>query len=395
MNTEFEERLREEMGRVEVRPRPGLVREAYRDQRQRRKARRRAAFAAATGGVTAAAAAAAAIVLPSHTGAHPLADPSAKPVVQAKPGTTTAVPALPKSVPTSAPGVTYSIKPDAANVTVLDVLTKAATAVGSQANPGSGWPAGAYWHTEQQVISGGKLVSTDNIWTDASGDGVGEGTDDPPYPIGTPPSATTPSSPTSNGGQLPAAIGEKSYTWAQLDALPTDPAKLWPIVKADEQLPFSSDPALPKSGQSDLFESIWNLVTSEPVPAPLQKALYEVAAKIPGVTVAGQYTDSLGRTGTALHIGMWTMVVDPDTGQILAMMQAAGPPVTVCGTTGCTQQQTAGASTTVYITAGWASAASMPKIPHSGGGTAASGSGGSGLPDPATAPTPTTTTSKP
>jgi DNA-binding SARP family transcriptional activator len=71
----------------------------------------------------------------------------------------------------------------------------------------------------------------------------------------------------------------------------------------------------------------------------------------------------------------------------------AGPPVTVCGATGCTQQQPH-ASTSVYITAGWASAASMPKVPHSSGGAAASGSNGSG-PGPATAPTPTTTTSKP
>ena len=238
------------------------------------------------------------------------------------------------------------------------------------------------------MISGGKLVSTDNIWMDASGNGVGEGTDSPAYPIGAPAG--------NGGGQLPAIanIGEKSYTWAQLDALPADPAKLWPIVKADEQLPFSSDPALPKSGQSDLFESIWNLVTSEPVPAPLQKALYEVAAKIPGVTVEGQYTDSLGRTGTALHIGLWTMVVDPDTGQILADMQAAGPPVTVCGATGCTKQKPF-ASTSVYITAGWASAKSVPKVPHSSGNGASSGSGGSGLPNPATPPAQATTTSKP
>ena len=88
--------------------------------------------------------------------------------------------------------------------------------------------------------------------------------------------------------------------WAQLDALPTDPAKLWPIVKADEQLPFSSDPALPKSGQSDLFQSIWNLVTSEPLPAPLQKALYEVAAEIPGVTVYPGSSCILGIVGAAL-----------------------------------------------------------------------------------------------
>ena len=33
-------------------------------------------------------------------------------------------------------------------------------------------PAGAYWHTEQEVMSGAKLVSTDNIWTDASGNGL-------------------------------------------------------------------------------------------------------------------------------------------------------------------------------------------------------------------------------
>jgi hypothetical protein len=377
MKTEFEVRLRAEMEQVEARLRPGLVRDAYHHQRQREKARRRVAFAA-TAGVAAAAAAATAIVLPSHPGAHPLAGLSAKPVTHAKRGTTGSARALPASVPTSAPDVTYSIKPASPSVTVLDVLTKAATAVGSQANPGTGWPAGAYWHTEQQVISGGKLVSTDNIWTDVSGNGVGEGTDDPPYAIG------------NASGQLPAAIGEKSYTWAQLDALPTDPAKLWPIVRADEQLPFSSDPALPKSGQSDLFESIWNLVTSEPVPVALQKALYVVAAKIPGVTVDGQYTDSLGRTGTALHIGLWTMVVDPRTGQILAMIQAAGPPVTVCGATGCTRQQPAGPFTSVYITAGWASAASLPKVPGSGSGGFASGGASS-----APSSSPTTTTGKP
>jgi len=328
-------------------------------------ARRRWVMPTVAGLAAAAAVTAVVIVVPSAVSRpapqHPLAGSSAKPV-RAKPGTTAAVPALPASVPTSAPAVTYSIKRAAANVTVTDVLTKAAAAVGSQANPGAGWPAGAYWHTEQEVIIGGKLASTDNIWTDASGNGVGEGTDSPPYAIGAPSGATA-----STGGQLPAAIGDKSYTWAQLDALPADPAKLWPIVKADELLPFSSDPARPKSGQADLFESIWNLLTSEPVPAALQKALYEVAAKIPGVTVAGQYTDSLGRTGTALHLGMWTMVVDPDTGRILAMLQAAGPPVTVCGATGCFQQQTAGASTSVYITAGWASAASVPRVPRSSG----------------------------
>jgi len=74
--------------------------------------------------------------------AHPLAGPSAKSAIHPKTGTTASVPALPTSVPTSAARVTYSIRPVAADVTVIDVLAKAATAVGSQAKPGTGWPAG-------------------------------------------------------------------------------------------------------------------------------------------------------------------------------------------------------------------------------------------------------------
>lgn len=342
MRTEFEDRLRTEMGQVEVQPRPGLVREAYHYQRRRQTARRRAAFAA-VGGV--AAVAAAGIVLSSLGPARPLAGSSARPA----PGTTAAGRALPTSVPTWGPVVTYSIRRAAGNVTVADVLTRAANAIGSQGDPGTSWPAGAYWHTEQQVTSAGHPVSTDNTWISASGNGAAEGTGVRPFPI-------------AGGGS--AAIGEKDYTFAQLAALPTDPAQLWPIVQADETAPFTSDPAQPKSGQSDLFHSIWNLLGSYPVPAPLQQALYEVAAKIPGVTVAGQYTDSLGRTGTALSLGPWTMVVDPDTGQLLALLSGRQPGTRVCNPSGCTWQKGPGPSTVVYITAGWVAASSVPKVPQ-------------------------------
>jgi hypothetical protein len=54
-----------------------------------------------------------------------------------------------------------------------------------------------------------------------------------------------------------------------------------------------------------MFQSIWNLITSEPLSPAFREALLEDAAKIPGVSVEGKYTDSLGRTGTVLHIGMW------------------------------------------------------------------------------------------
>jgi hypothetical protein len=318
--------------------------------------------------VAGAAAVAAVIVWPSsaaHPGADPAANPAAKPTVQAKPGGF-----VPSAVPTSAPAVTYSFSAGTTDVTAAYVLDKAATALGSQSQPEGSWPTGAYWHTLQQVTNGGSVYN-DNTWIGSDGDGVGWGTrlkgsgsavgGDAPFPIVTPTTSTgSPAGPS-------FSIGQKSYTLAQLDALPTDPAKLWPIVKADDQLPFSLDPALPKSGSSDLFQSIWNLLTGDPVPAALRKALYEVSAKIPGVTVKGTYTDSLGRTGTVLHVGMWTMVVDTSNGQVLAMIVAAGPPITVCGDSGCHQQPGPGASANVYISAGWASAASVPKVPASSG----------------------------
>lgn len=318
------------------------------------------------GVAAAAAAAAAAIVLPlpaSHPGTHPLADSSAKAPVKAKPSKTAAAAAVPVTVPP----VTYSFSAATTDATAAHVLDQAAQAAGAQ--PADGWPNTPYWHTVQQWTCGGK-VYTGNTWIDRAGNGVGQ--------IAGPPSSD-PScaiagggAPYSifSGGNSGVSIGEKQYTWSELDALPTDPAKLWPIVRADEQLPFSSDPALPKSGQSDLFQSIWNLLTSGPVSPALRKALYEVSAEIPGVTVTGKYTDSLGRTGTALHIGLWTMVTDTSNGQVLAMLQGATPPVTVCSDSGgCHEVQTGGASTTVYISAG--PAGSAPSVPKQNGSVGA------------------------
>jgi hypothetical protein len=335
-------------------------------------------------GVAAAAAAATVIVLPTTSTTPsktaPLAGSSAKPTMKAhtKPGSS-----LPSTVPTSTPPVTYSIGSAPTTLTASYVLDKAATAIGSRSATGANWPTEAYWHTEEQNTSDGCVV-TDNFWMASNGNGVGEGDVPKPAQQGTKCGGSGGGAyEISSGGSLPIQIGQKNYTLAQLDALPTDPARLYPIVKADEQLPFSStDPGAPKSGQSDLFQSIWNLVTSEPVPVALQKALYEVAAEIPGVTVEGTYTDSLGRTGTVLHIGLWTMAIDTSNGQVLAMSQAAGPPVTVCGTKGCSKQ-VPNAANSVYISAGWAPASSVPAVAVQNGAAGnASGNGGAGAAAP-------------
>jgi hypothetical protein len=170
-----------------------------------------------------------------------------------------------------------------------------------------------------------------------------------------------------NTASTSASIGQKNYTWSQLAALPTDPAELWPIVTADEQLPFTSDPGFPESGQSQLFQSIWNLLTSAPMSPALRKALYEVSAEIPGVTVAGTCTDSLGRTGTALHIGLWTMVVDTSDGQVLALISGAPPLPPGCVRASADSSDShakcvvSGGGATVYISAG--PAGSAPGVP--------------------------------
>jgi hypothetical protein len=263
------------------------------------------------------------------------------------------------AIPAAAPAVTYRISSATNAVTASYVLDKAAVALDSQAQAGTTWPAGAYWHTESQFTCEGKTY-TNNIWIDSDGDGVGwttgPGQTPGPQPKsgwGCTPVSYTPYSISNPSGISPISIGQKTYTLAELDALPTDPASLLPIVKADETHPFSStDPGAPTSGQSELIESIWNLLTSNPVPASLRKALYQVCAEIPGITVDGKYTDSLGRTGTVLHVGSWNLVVDTSNGQVLAMNQDSFTD----------NSGVAPSSVTVNISSGWAAASSVPHV---------------------------------
>lgn len=138
-----------------------------------------------------------------------------------------------------------------------------------------------------------------------------------------------------------------------MDQLPTDPNKLWPLLEGFDGDSLNSDTANPHSNASTMLQSIWNLITSEPLSPAFSKALLEDAAKIPGVTVEGKYTDSLGRTGTVLHIGIWTMAIDTTTGQVLSMTTNATPGVPICGgkVPSHTLCQLGGSSTVVYVSA--------------------------------------------
>jgi hypothetical protein len=137
------------------------------------------------------------------------------------------------------------------------------------------------------------------------------------------------------GGPAGVRIGRHVYTWSQFAALPTAPAKLWPIVKADLNVGLATD----KDQQAYDFETIGMLLDSDPLSPGMQKALYELLEKIPGVTVVGAYTDSLGRTGTALRVGSSTLVIDSSNGRILADLEGSQPLmqpgcVRACGASG-------------------------------------------------------------
>jgi hypothetical protein len=148
-------------------------------------------------------------------------------------------------------------------------------------------------------------------------------------------------------------LGNQALTESQVDQLPTAPDKLWPLLEGFDRNSLSSDTANPDSNASTMFQSIWNLITSEPLSPAFRKALLEDAAKIPGVTVEGKYTDSLGRTGTVLHIGIWTMAIDTTTGQVLSMTQDAIPGIPICGGKVRAHEvcQPGGRSTIVYASA--------------------------------------------
>jgi hypothetical protein len=272
-------------------------------------------------------------------------------------------------VPTSAPPVSYTFTA-ATDVTAAYVLDKAAQAA-QTAQAGSvplvnGWPNATYWHTLSQSTDSAcpGQVETSNIWLAKTGFAIGDNTMTGAkssdslsacggggamgvYPI--------------MGGPAGVQIGGQIYTWPQFAALPTDPAKLWPIVKADANVGVAPG----KGGLTFDFGTIVALLANDPVSPGMQEALYKVLEKFPGVRVAGTYTDSLGRTGTALCLGSSTFVVDSSNGRALAAFTGAPPVPPGCVRSSLTGDahatcEVSGASAMVFISAG--PATSAPKV---------------------------------
>lgn len=219
------------------------------------------------------------------------------------------------------------------NLTAAIVLRNAGKAAGEQQG---GWPNAAYWHVTSVYERDGKTYHRD-IWIAHHGNSVLE--DDGVFGTMTP---------TSLGADVFSA-GGTSLTWDQLYALPTDPAKLEPVLRSDIK---GAGP----NPTAELYTIVGDLLRESPAPPALREALYEVAANIPGVKVVGHYKDALGRTGTAVERDGETLVIDPSNGQLLADIE--GNPTTglSCGN-GCAEYGVA------YTYGSEGPAASAPVVP--------------------------------
>jgi hypothetical protein len=203
------------------------------------------------------------------------------------------------------PAVTGSGQP-AGYTTAATLLRAAGKAAGAQ--PG-GWPDAAYWHATSVYVRDGHTYHRE-IWLGHHAGGVLR---DPGVAPGVIPLTG------------PTLFGE-GLTWDQLYALPTDAAQLGAVL-SDEVRGYGPDPN-PTGGVSAVqeeFVEIGDLLRESPASPALRKALYEVAAGIPGVRLVGNLKDALGRTGVGVERnGEETLLIDPATGQLLAELDPGG-----------------------------------------------------------------------
>jgi hypothetical protein len=192
-------------------------------------------------------------------------------------------------------------------VTAAFVLREVAKATRAEPQQ-EGWPHAAYWLAASIVVRDGKTFHRD-IWIAHNGDAVLEdgSLPGPPGP-----------QPVHPAGSGFGSLGTKPgwLTWDEIYALPTDPAKLGPLLtRYSTGLAYGS-PA------KNLWSTVLGLLAETPASPALREALYEVAAGIPGITVNSEHIDALGRTGTALTFDHQTLVINPATAQLLAWTDA-------------------------------------------------------------------------
>lgn len=190
-------------------------------------------------------------------------------------------------------------------------LIAAGAAAGEQ--PG-GWPDATYWYVASEVQRIGEDAYRREMWLprDPNLDGALQD-----------PGVFSSGESLGPDGVHTESLGPTLFyaggplDWAGLYALPTDPVELERILRGD----YNAGGA---SAEEQLWESVKSLLVATPAPPALRQTLWEVAATIPGVELAGRVTDAAGRGGIAVERDdrangrqMERLIVDPDDGRLL------------------------------------------------------------------------------
>lgn len=189
----------------------------------------------------------------------------------------------------------------ASSASAAAVLRQAAVSAGEQ--DGGGWQDAAYWHSVSTYRRGGQDFRRE-IWLGHRDPGVlrDEGVE---------------SSRLLPLGIASFAAGGTSLSWDDLYRLPVEAEPL------EQRLREGIKGAGPDD-DTELFVIVGDLLRESPAPPALRRALWEVAARVPGVVLVGPGTDAAGRTGTAVRRGDHTYLVESTTGRLL--QESSGDP---------------------------------------------------------------------
>ncbi len=192
-----------------------------------------------------------------------------------------------------------------ASANAAEVLHRSAVAAGAQ--PDGGWQGAKYWYSKSTYSRDGH-TSTREIWIGHHDQGILKDPreDARTVPLGQP------------------AIFDNGGDWDSLWSLPTDPDKLTSLFRSQIH-GAGPDP------DSELFTWVGDYLKETPAPPKLRAALYEVAARIPGVQLVGPTTDSAGRPGIGISRGGEELIIDPRDGALLADDTGSGFTATYLG----------------------------------------------------------------
>lgn len=146
------------------------------------------------------------------------------------------------------------------------------------------------------AVPGGQVRSTYEIWQAADGSGRIR-TEGRTYGEDAGGAGPADIDQTFGPGELGGGGTNAAPTYADMMALPTDVDELYAHI---ERVVVAMDNGRPVP--VEMFVQVADLLGTTPAPPALRGALYQVAARIPGVELVGELTDDLGRAGTAVTL---------------------------------------------------------------------------------------------